>query len=101
MFRFTANLKSRSIQGQDILASILIFTALASGLFIIHQSNVRTDTYTELTELRLQQDRELSEYSRLLIEKESLSSYEQVLRQAEANGMSHPERLHLIADPDD
>ncbi len=76
-----------------MLAVILLLAILASGLFIVKQSFVRLDTYTELSELRLQQDRELSEYSRLLIEKESLSSYTNVLREAKSTGMVYPEEL--------
>lgn len=80
-----------------MLAVILIVAILLSGLFTIRQSFVRLDTYTHLTELRLQQDRELSEYTRLLIEKESLSSYALVLSDAEAQGMVHPEKLKAPA----
>ena len=78
---------------RDVLAVILVIAILVSGLFIVHQSNVRLETYTQLTELRLQQDRELSEYSRLLIEKESLSSYAFVIRDAQSKGMLHPDEL--------
>lgn len=92
---------SKPFQGQDILAVILICAILVSGLFIIHQSNVRANTYTQLTDLRLEQDRELSEYTRLLIEKESLSSYQLVLSQAETLGMTHPEQIHLIETSED
>lgn len=79
--------------GRDMLAVVLIGAILVSGVFIIRQSFIRLDTYTELTELRVQQDRELSEYTRLLIEKESLSSYSLVLTDAQASGMVHPEKL--------
>lgn len=91
----------KAIQGRDILAVVSILAVLGSGLLIIHQSNVRLETYTQLTELRLQQDRELNEYSRLLIEKESVSSYPFVLSQAEAQGMTHPEELILVAKTDE
>lgn len=79
---------------RHVLATILLVAILFSGIAIVSQSFVRLDTYTELTELRLQQDRELSEYSRLLIEKESLSSYALVLEDAHTNGMVHPSELN-------
>ena len=78
---------------RHILIVTLIAATLVSGLLIVRQSFLRLDTYTQLTELRLQQDRELSEYSRLLIEKESLSSYSIVQRGAQTDGMVYPEKL--------
>lgn len=87
--------KKTAKSSRDVLAVILVIAILVSGLFIVHQSNLRLETYTQLTELRLQQDRELSEYSRLLIEKESLSSYAFVLRDAKSNGMVHPDELNM------
>ena len=78
---------------RHVLAVILLLGVLISGIAIVSQSFVRLDTYTELNELRLQQDRELSEYSRLLIEKESLSSYSVVLKDAQSKGMLHPDEL--------
>ena len=79
-----------------MLLGTLILCVLVSGLLIIHQSKERRENYTQLAELRTQQDIELSEYSRLLLEKESLSSYPLVLKHAEANGFSHPEELHSV-----
>lgn len=79
--------------GRHILVITLIVATLVSGLLIVHQSFLRLDTYTQLTELRLQQDRELSEHSRLLIEKESLSSYSFVQSEAQSDGMVYPVEL--------
>lgn len=78
---------------RHILIVTLIVATLISGLLIVRQSFLRLDTYTQLTELRLQQDRELSEHSRLLIEKESLSSYSIVQLGAQSDGMVYPEKL--------
>lgn len=75
---------------RHILIITLIAATLVSGLLIVRQSFLRLDTYTQLTELRLQQDRELSEHSRLLIEKESLSSYSFVQEEAQSDGMVYP-----------
>ena len=79
--------------GRHILIVTLIVATLISGLLIVRQSFLRLDTYTQLTELRLQQDRELSEHSRLLIEKESLSSYAIVQEEAQSDGMVYPVEL--------
>lgn len=79
--------------GRHVLIVTLILATLVSGLLIVRQSFLRLETYTQLTELRLQQDRELSEHSRLLIEKESLSSYSLVQAEAHADGMVYPEAL--------
>lgn len=78
---------------RHILIITLIGATLVSGLLIVRQSFLRLDTYTQLTELRLQQDRELSEHSRLLIEKESLSSYALVQKEAQFDGMEFPVEL--------
>lgn len=97
--------KKRSVRrisvSRHILVSILIVATLVSGLLIVRQSFARLDTYTQLTELRLQQDRELSEYSRLLIEKESVSSYAFVQSEAQSDGMVFPEELHKPAKDSD
>ena len=86
--------KARSANvSRHILVITLIVATLVSGLLIVRQSFLRLDTYTQLTELRLQQDRELSEHSRLLIEKESLSSYALVQNEAKSNGMVYPVEL--------
>ncbi|MCY4128705.1 MAG: cell division protein FtsL [Gammaproteobacteria bacterium] len=78
---------------RHVLFITLIVATLVSGLLIVRQSFLRLDTYTQLTELRLQQDRELSEHSRLLIEKESLSSYSFVQSEAQSDGMVYPVEL--------
>ena len=78
---------------RHILIITLIVATLVSGLLIVRQSFLRLDTYTQLTELRVQQDRELSEHSRLLIEKESLSSYALVQSKAQSDGMVYPVEL--------
>ncbi len=89
--------KKSSARGANFSRHILIVTLivamLASGLLIVQQSSLRLDTYTQLTELRLQQDRELSEHSRLLIEKESLSSYSLVQTKAQSDGLVYPDEL--------
>ena len=89
--------KKKQPRGRSFSRHILIITLIAatlvSGLLIVRQSFLRLDTYTQLMELRLQQDRELSEHSRLLIEKESLSSYAIVQEDAQAEGMVYPEVL--------
>lgn len=85
--------KENSGNSRHVLAIILLLAILLSGIAIVSQSFERLDTYTDLNELRLQQDRELSEYSRLLIEKESLSSYSVVLKDAKTKGMVHPSEL--------
>lgn len=79
--------------GRHMLIVTLIVATLISGLLIVRQSFLRLDTYTQLTELRLQQDRELSEHSRLLIEKESISSYALVQKEAQSDGMVYPVEL--------
>ena len=83
--------------GTDLFVGTLILCFLITGLLIVNQSRERLQTYTLLTELRLQQDRELSEYSRLLLEKESLSAYAIVLERAESRGFQHPSDLHINA----
>ena len=89
--------KKKSARGTSYSRHSLIITLivamLVSGLLIVRQSFLRLDTYTQLTELRLQQDRELSEHSRLLIEKESLSSYAHVQKEAQSDGMVYPVEL--------
>lgn len=89
--------KKNSARGTGVSRHILIITlivaTLVSGILIVRQSFLRLDTYTQLTELRLQQDRELSEHSRLLIEKESLSSYSFVQGEAQSGGMVYPVEL--------
>ena len=85
---------ARRIAGNPhVLAVALIVAILVAGLLTVQQSFQRLDTYTQLNELRLQQDRELSEYTRLLIEKESLSSFAHVQRESQSDGLIYPDQL--------
>ena len=91
------NRKKLTVKGIEVLALTLTLCVLISGILIIHQSNERRETYTQLAELRSEQDSQLSEHSRLLLERDSLSSYRLVLTQAQERGFKHPESFHLAS----
>ena len=57
---------------------VLLVGVLISGLLIVQQSNERLQTYNFLNESRTVQTEALDEYSRLLIERGHLISYQQV-----------------------
>lgn len=94
MARQRARKKKAPKTGSSLLAGLMLVSVLTSGILIIHQSDERRENYKQLTQLREQQEEQLGEYSRLLIEKESLSSYDLILKQAQERDFVHPTKLH-------
>ena len=72
---------------------------LVSGTMVVNQSKQRQLLYRQAIELREERDLQLAEYSRLTLERGSLSSYQRVQRIASEDlQMDFPDRVTTVED---
>ena len=82
---------------QWIFGGLICAIAAASGVQVTTKANEMRDAYTRLSEEQARRDALLEEYSRLLLERGTLSSYRNVDRIAnEALSMHFPEEVTWI-----
>jgi cell division protein FtsL len=84
--------------GRWLLAGVVVYALVAaSGLGVAAQSQRVRDLFAELEHTQEQQDNLLSEYSRLLLERSMLASYQNVDQVAEQNlAMRFPELVERV-----
>ena len=78
---------------------ITMLGVLISGTMVVNQSKQRQLLYRQAIELREERDQQLAEYSRLTLERGSLSSYQRVQRIANEDlEMDFPDRVTPVED---
>ena len=76
---------------------LLLTTVLVTGLLVLDQVRERQRIYNQILQLRVQQDKALSEFSRLQIERGSEISYERVVTIATSDmGMKFPDQIVTV-----
>jgi len=95
--------RSQKGSGRWLVGGVVVYTLVAaSGIGVAAQSQRVRDLFTELERTQEQQDELLSEYSRLLLERSTLASYQNVDQIAERNlAMRFPELVERIEPPSD